>query len=754
MDWLLQADERLFRLINHSWSNPVFDRLMPFLSGNVFFIPALVLLAVSLLMKGGRQGRCFVVAMTSVLILGEALVTGPLKKSFGRERPYTVLQDVELRAGKSASKAMPSGHSALWAAAATVTFLFYRRVGRGVAVVALGVGYSRCYVGVHWPTDVIAGFIVGISYGCGIAWGLEFAWKRLGRSFLPIWWGRVPSLLHPMTPPVSIREGDRGIPTVAHHWLRLGWAVIGLLLVVRLGYLSAGIIELSEDEAYQWVWSKHPDWSYYSKPPFIAYAHWLGTHIAGDRELGVRLLSPLLSALLSILAFKFVTRHTSARTAFWFLLAMQATPLLVVGSILITIDPITVVFWTLAMFSGWRAITEDSTRQWVLTGLWLGGSFLSKYFSPFQWACFAIFFILCPAARGQLRRPGPWLALGINVLCMVPVVIWNQQNGWITVRHLSERGGLNKVWSPTLRFFGDFVVSEPFLLNPFFFAAIVWMLVRLWKERRREASPNPTPPPNRSSGAVDWDRQWLVKYLLCMGVPVFLFYFFYTFRARVQPNWICTSVLPLFLATVIYGYRASLAGSRAPRRFLIGGLALGLPIAILLHDTNLVAKIAGKPLPISIDPLRRLRGHRDSARIVEEELAKFQRPGVPAFVIANHYGITGLLNFYMPSARSRLPDNPLVCVRSSDHAENQFWFWPRFRYLGTRVGHDAIYVQDIDERAASLDRVRSEFESVTEIGDFEVKYRDRVCRRWQLLACRGLKAVPTPVAPQMPVVNP
>jgi hypothetical protein len=516
--------------------------------------------------------------------------------------------------------------------------------------------------------------------------------------------------------------------------------LIGVLLVARIGYLGAGIIELSEDEAYQWVWSKHIDWSYYSKPPFIAYAHWLGTHIAGDREIGVRLLSPILSALLSGLAFRFVARQTSARTAFWFLVAMQVTPLLAVGSILITIDPLTVVFWTLALFAGWRAITEDSTRQWAWVGLWLGGSFLSKYFSPMQWACFAIFFLVCPPARAQLRRPGPWLALGINLLCMIPVVLWNHNNGWITLHHLSERGGLNKVWSPTLRFFGDFVIAVPMLMNPIFFAGLVWVAISMWKEYaagRRNVSMGAT---GSLVVPADWDRRWLVQYLLCMGMPVFVFYFFYTFRARVQPNWICTSVLPLFLAAAIHGYRKFQAGFQAPRRFLIAGLAFGLPMVILLHDTNLIAKLAGAPMPISIDPLRRLRGHRDSARVVAEQLAKFERPGVPAFIIANHYGIAGVLNFYMPAARVRLPENPLVCVRSSDHAENQFWFWPRFRYRENRVGQDAIYVQDVDEHAPSLDRLRSEFESVTEIGVFDVMYRDRICRQWQMFACRGLKA--------------
>ena len=160
----------------------------------------------------------------------------------------------------------------LWAAAATLTCLFYRRQGRAVAVVALGVGYSRMYVGVHWPTDVLAGFGVGITYALGLSHGLEALWTRAARRYFPRWWAPVPSLLHPEKPAVSLDDAAGSVPSMDRHWLRLGWLSIGLMFVLRLLYLNSRIIELSEDEGYQWLWSKHPDLSYYSKPPFIAYA--------------------------------------------------------------------------------------------------------------------------------------------------------------------------------------------------------------------------------------------------------------------------------------------------------------------------------------------------------------------------------------------------------------------------------------------------------------------------------------------------
>ena len=96
-------------------------------------------------------------------------------------------------------------------------------------------------------------------------------------------------------------------------WLRLGYLLTFVMLMASWVYLASGTIQLSQDEAYQWVWSKHLALSYYSKPPGIALIQFAGTSLFGDNEFGVRFFSPLFAAILSVMVLRFLAREVNAR---------------------------------------------------------------------------------------------------------------------------------------------------------------------------------------------------------------------------------------------------------------------------------------------------------------------------------------------------------------------------------------------------------------------------------------------------------
>lgn len=683
---------------------------MPFFAWNRFFVPALVIGAILLLVKGGARGRVFVAVTFAIIALGDMLVINMLKHAVDRPRPFASVPDLNLLVGKGSSASMPSSHSASWFAAALLAFYYYRKSWRFMLPLAATVAFSRIYVGAHYPSDVIAGAALGAGYAAAGLVGLEGLWRRIGQDWFPAWWVRMPSLIRPETRehPPSPAAGE-----ASPYWVRLGYLFVAIVLLVRLGYIASDEIQLSEDEAYQWTWSKHLALSYYSKPPLIAYTQFLGTGIWGDTEFGVRFFAPVIAAVLGILLLRFMSAVADGRSAFCLLLALHAAPLCAAGSVLMTIDPLSVLFWTAAMLAGWRAVQgEPAIKPWLWTGAFMGLGLLSKYVALLQIACWACFFALWPAARRHLRAAGPWLALSIMAACALPIVIWNAQHGWVTVEHVATNAKLDKPWEPTLRYFGEFIGAEAGLLNPIFLVGFIWAALRFWKSHRNEP---------------------VFVFLFSMGAPLFFGYWLYALHSRVLPNWIAPSVAPLFCLMVLY-WRQRRVG-----RWFAAALALGLPVVIVSHDTDLLNKLAGSYLPAKLDPLRRVRGWTATAAEVNKARRDLLGEGKEVFVVGAHYGITGEMSFYIPEARVAADTAlPLVYARRTVNPQNQYFFWPGYR--AQRPGQNAIFVRESGGQPRPPPaEVNADFESVTRLGIRSIKYRGREFRKIELFACRNLK---------------
>ncbi len=748
MTWLQTVDDALFHFFNRSLANPFFDWLMPKLAGHVLFLPAALILGGFILWKGGRRGRVFVLLLALSIGLTDGLVCNTIKKAVARPRPGIVLAETRALLPSTGSGSMPSSHAANWFAATMVGLIFYRRSWRFLAPAAAAISFSRVYNGVHYPGDVVAGAVLGAGCAAATVWSADALWRRAGRAWFPLWWRDFPSLLFPESKaPGGAGRGSPELPDQERlrdrQWLRLGYLLIGASLIFRLGYLASGALELSKDEAYQWLWSKHLALSYYSKPPGIAFIQFVGTSLWGDNQFGVRFFSPVFAAILSLVTLRFLARETSARLAFLLLLTVTTAPLMGVGTILMTIDPPLVLCCTVAMVAGWRAMQPGSgTNHWALAGAAAGLGFLSKYSALYLFACWALFLLLWKTGRVQLKRPGPYVALLIFALCTLPVIIWNTQNDWITARHVADNAGLNSQWKPTAKFFGEFVSAEAALLNPVFFVGSLWAMAAFW--RRRKDNP-----------------LWL--YFFCMGAPIFLGHLAYSFHSRVQPNWIAPAVIPMFCLMAVYWEARWRGGLRAVKGWFTGGVIFGLVVLVVMHQSDIVGKIVGRPLPSGLDPLRRVRAWKETTATVAQARQTLLREGKPVFIIADHYGMTGEFSFYFPEARPAPHRLPLVYCLTSTTPDNQLYFWPEYRYRGRRTGENAIYVAELDpyglekgwfwkwlagqeiryaKTSAPVTAPKlllEEFESVTDLGMNEIKLGHRVFRRVQLFACRNLR---------------
>jgi len=735
IDWVQSLDVSLFRLINISCSNRVFDRLMPFASNSPWLICTIILIAVILLIKGGARGRVCVLMLVLGLCLGNWLICDSIKHGVGRLRPFHVITNANLIIGMGDSFSMPSSHAANWFSMTFVFLVYYRRSIWFMLPMATLVGLSRIYNGVHYPSDVLAGALLGAGYSGAIIWGCDAIWQWMGPRWFPLWWQQMPSLVNPVTRPLK-EQGTSAVNDA--QWLRLGYGFIALLLFLRLAYIGLSGIELTEDEAYQWLWSKHPALSYYSKPPMIAYTQWLGTHLWGDNEFGVRFFSPVIAAVMSVLIFRLMTREAGARVSFMLLLVFTVTPLATVGATVMTVDPLSVLFWTAAMVAGWRAVQpEGTTRQWLWVGLWMGFGCLSKWTNLLQPLCWGLFLFSWPQARRQLRRPGPYLALLIVALFCLPVVVWLQQHQWITVEHVATDGQLDKSWTQT--FVGRFLEEETGALHPIFFLAMLWAALAFWRQGRR------------------YPFQLL---LFSMGAPLFFGCFILSWHSHVEPNWIAPSVIPLFCLMAIYWSKRWEQFATVLRPLLGFGLVFGFVLVVIMHAPNLVNKILHRQLPPKYDILHRAHGWKEMARIVGKARQELAAEGPPAFIIAEHYGFTSELSFYLPEAKRQATADPLAYFCATSHPLNQFYYWPN--YLD-RTGQNALFVREIGGPSLRPDwlgrwwrhdtniflpgpakggppppEVQHQFDSFTDLGVRDVIFNGAILRRVQLIQCRHL----------------
>ena len=219
MHWLQTLDTHLFFFVNRSLVNPFFDWLMPVLSGGGGSKTILIVLAVAtgiaLLGFGNRRARLCMLLMILVMATNDGLICNTLKHAVARPRPFVTLPEarvfgnvgkgyiapeinadgVDMAASKGSRNSMPSSHAANWFAATMGLFLFYRKSLWVMLPLALGVSFSRIYNGVHYPSDVLAGALVGAGYAVAVAIALETAWQFFGKKYFTRWHAKVPSLV-------------------------------------------------------------------------------------------------------------------------------------------------------------------------------------------------------------------------------------------------------------------------------------------------------------------------------------------------------------------------------------------------------------------------------------------------------------------------------------------------------------------------------------------------------------------------------
>lgn len=158
----LEIDTNLFYLLNTKAQNVVFDFLMPILTNLDYWRIPLILLAISLLVFGKKRERIAVLLLVFGITLSDQVCNSLFKPLVGRARPCNVLENVHLLVDCTKAFSFPSSHATNIFSGMILFSFVYRKLSVPLLLIAALVAYSRVYVGVHYPFDVLAGTILGI----------------------------------------------------------------------------------------------------------------------------------------------------------------------------------------------------------------------------------------------------------------------------------------------------------------------------------------------------------------------------------------------------------------------------------------------------------------------------------------------------------------------------------------------------------------------------------------------------------------
>jgi undecaprenyl-diphosphatase len=180
----LRWDVGAFYWVNHGWSRPVLDVFFRFVTELKDYIVPAAALAVYLWIKKGSRGRLTLLTLALFVALADPISSRLIKHWVQRPRPCAALPGVLTPAGVRGTFSFPSSHAVNIGGAALIIALNFPSWSLPAFLLAALVGLSRVYLGLHYPSDVLVGYLIGgaIAWGCWRAVGFIQARKEAGSN--------------------------------------------------------------------------------------------------------------------------------------------------------------------------------------------------------------------------------------------------------------------------------------------------------------------------------------------------------------------------------------------------------------------------------------------------------------------------------------------------------------------------------------------------------------------------------------------
>jgi 4-amino-4-deoxy-L-arabinose transferase-like glycosyltransferase len=395
-----------------------------------------------------------------------------------------------------------------------------------------------------------------------------------------------------------------------------------VLALVALRLVGATWTPLTFDEAYYWMWSKHLAFGYYDHPPAVALVIRLGTMIAGDTELGVRLVSILLALPMSFAVYRAaVILFGGQRVAATATILLNVTLMAAVGTLIVTPDSPLLVTSSFVVLYLAKVLESGRGAWWLAVGAAVGAALLSKYTALFFGPAILIWLVSVPKLRRWLVSP--WLYLGglVSLLMFMPVILWNADHQWVS---FIKQFGRSRIEDFRPAFIGELIPTQIAFATPLVFILGAMGLYALLK---------------RDGGASA--ARGLLNAIFW---TIVLYFMWHSLHARVEANWFAP-VYPVF--AIAAAVAANLTRwDKHQQRVVDFCLRWASPTGILMFALLIVQANTGALSGYRRDATVRSVGVGWVELAAEIEAVR-ARTGATC-VLAPDYGTTGWLAFYLP----------------------------------------------------------------------------------------------------------
>jgi 4-amino-4-deoxy-L-arabinose transferase-like glycosyltransferase len=392
----------------------------------------------------------------------------------------------------------------------------------------------------------------------------------------------------------------------------------------------SGSTGLVLDEAYYTVWSFHPSAGYLDHPPAVAWMIALGRAVAGDSELGVRLLSVMTGIAVAAALYRTGRILFDARTAalgtIWYTLSVVAA----LGFIT-TPDTPSVLFWTLTVWAVAEFAGSRNPYWWLAVGLFAGLGLTGKLTNGFLGIGLVLYLLSSAERRSWLRLWQVWAGALVALAAFSPVLLWNAQHGWVTFLFQGQRitGGAYLTagfWAN----FGELVGGQALAAGPILLVcAVIALGMAAWQRFRHEG----------------------LGLIVLTSLPLLIYMLYHAISWKVEANWLTPvwPVVSLAAAWVVLQWR--------PEGGIAGGVAAflrwGQPALGAVLIALIFAQALFQPFTIpTIDRTQEMRGWREFDRTIRGLADAY---GARWIAGAGGYGVISELATYGHFAGSPLP---------------------------------------------------------------------------------------------------